>query len=1014
MKVESTTNPCCRVLQQKVKKMEDARAALKKALGIYEQQFDKMEDERSKLNKDFDELKLQMDDERKENEKESAARVSMENEISALKAEILSLSKKGGSVVSENVSEEELVLYNKGRGVFDKEKEKRAEAEQELSNLKAQLFNIETEKKKLMQDLQIEKKRAGEMLKTAETKQAEVEVLKAEKKNNNDLCLLKHEHQNLETQVGRLKELLENERKRAESEKKKAHKMEEMLKDEQSRVAASEQELSNVKTQLVNLDTEKKKLIQDFQKEIVRADSEKKRADETYKLQAMKEKSRADNLARQLEDAKKRTTNEHKVIQDLVSSINLPDTMKANSSEMKLLKKRLRLEKARVEYYKQVAKHEKKCRKTVEEVLHRVGLCSCFNITNVGNSCLEKDDNMNPTRKFMRTGSRKELAKPTKPCEYIKPNIDISTPSLPISGTCTESTSVGGGHTGKSTVAYISEQLCSEGKKWHAKIAKNMSELHGMLGNNDKPLAIEKNKEGRKTTDSENVDFNAILEKTCNDDVESFEKMFDGDCMKLLNFDSEAEEERYRVAVERPLSPTLPNVEFESSNLMDLDDSRSSESWSIVVFSDITEDSGSLSKIFHMTKAFSSRCCALSQIDLAFKTVISTLSADEILSPKEKVCVFFSLFLKSFSSFALTNFNHAIGGNFFSSSIHTFSGKLKNVMSDLETRTKFAKVCALEELMSLIQSFLINGEILVCSNDTSSETLLSLPDSKAASVHELVVGAVLLASVCEAFDRVDFICEISYTISRITTSCCSTLTLLLHVFAYACEEKLLHHGGDYALIMTAIKSLVTYFERENLSSSCAAKCPFSVGAISMVELASLLLKKLSECSIQMFGMVTYKSLTVPDDLVDVLSLLELLATKMSWGWVCKNIVTELLKMLETCAMEAPMTSIFVLLGQMTRLGIDANGFEDAGVESIRVKLISFLSQGGTSNKFSLPVQLAAVNALLATTPLGFQEICTNSSIQVQPPVGFATAATDCIQRWFSLLSDEHKSLSVRL
>ncbi|KAK9052029.1 hypothetical protein SSX86_028657 [Deinandra increscens subsp. villosa] len=1582
LKVEPTKNPCCsewehkfKKSQLKVKKTEDARAALKKAVGIYEQQFDKMQDERSKLKKAYDELKLQTDDERKGKEKESAARVSMENEISALKAEILSLNKKGGPV-AENASEE-LILY-KGR-VFDKEKEinclleekKRAEAEksrteQELSNIKTRLINVETEKKKLMQDLQIEiaradseKKRAGEMLKTAEAKQAEVEVLKAEKKNkNNDLCLLKSEHQNLETEIGRLKELLENEKKRAdcetkkaESEKKKAHKMKDMLEAEQSRVdekssteqelsnlktqllnvetekkkllqdlqketaradlekkradelltkqaevellkaeeknndlcllksehqnleteigrlkellenekkradcetkkaesekkkahklkeklnakqsrvdekSIAEQELSNLKTQLVNVDTEKKKLMQDLQKEIIRADSEKKRADEMleaaktkqaevevlkaekknndlcllksehqnletevgrlkgllenerkradceskkaetekknahrvkemlkaeqsktdeqrklvdverkkteefalklerskceadeaksklvseglkfkeankkleaemkkiikekkkaveqqkiaekstkhaleekhnasllqqqledcqnkydrlkkdmevyetnmkihgqvkqktnlavngaeldkgkeieikkaaemYKLQAMKEKSRADKLAQQLEDAKQRTKDEHKVIEDLVSSKNLTDTMKANSSEMKLLKKRLKLEKERVKHFIQVAEHEKRCKNTVEEELHRlklefarfssrVGLCSCFNISNVGNSCLEKvrfrsfpvltvDDHMNRKRKFMQTGSGKELAKPTKPCEYLKPNIDISTPSLPISGTCTESTSGTaskmeplGNRKNLNSFALVSsmasfsdrqlvvgtqenlqlpisrlssenaevadtnvksplkvrnkdgnikkrkrhlnpiesiEHLCTEGKIWHAKLAKYTSELHGMLGDTDKPLAIEHNKEGRRTAEDENIDFNAMektcndkplaiehnkegrrtaedenvafnalekpcsdkplaiehnkegrrtaedenvafnalekpcndkplanehnkegirtvedqncdshaLEKTCNDDLESFKSMFDGDCMKLLNFDSEAEEERYRVAVERPLSPTLPNVGFES-NLMDLDASRSSESeipiiaiesWSIVVFPDIT-DSGSLSKIFHMTKTFSSLCCELSQSDLVIKNVISTLSADEILSPKEKVCVFFSLFLKSFSSIALTNFNHVIDGNFLSS-IHTFSGKLKKVMSDLETRTNFEKVCALEELITLIQSFLINGEILVCSNDTSSETL-SLPDSK-ASVNELVVGAVLLASVCEAFDRVDFICEISYTISRITSS--STLTLL-HVFAYVCEEKLLHHG-DYTFIMTVIKSLVTYSERENLSSdfSSCGKCPFSIGAISMLELTSLLLKKLSECSIQMYGMATHKSLTGPDDnlsdLGDVLSLLELLATKMSWGWVCKNIVTELLKMLETCVREAPLTSIFILLGQMARLGIDANGFEDVEVESIRVKLISFISQG-TSNKFSLPVQFAAVNALLGSTPLGFQEICTNN-LELPPPVGFATA-TDCIQRWFLSLSDEHKSLSVRL
>lgn len=201
-------------------------------------------------------------------------------------------------------------------------------------------------------------------------------------------------------------------------------------------------------------------------------------------------------------------------------------------------------------------------------------------------------------------------------------------------------------------------------------------------------------------------------------------------------------------------------------------------------------------------------------------------------------------------------------------------------MCDVETRTKFAKICDLEELITLIRNFLIDGEILVCNTDTSSETL-SLPHSK-ASLHELVVAAVLLASVCEAFDRIEFISELSYTIFRITSF--STMTLL-HVFAYVCGEKLLS-CGDCNLIMTVIKSLVTHCEQKKVSPgfpSCA-KCPFSTGAVSMEELASLLLKKLSDCSKHMFGMTTYKSFTVPDDtlsdLGDVLSLLELLATKM--------------------------------------------------------------------------------------------------------------------------------------
>ncbi|MFS8031299.1 hypothetical protein Hanom_Chr17g01544221 [Helianthus anomalus] len=77
------------------------------------------------------------------------------------------------------------------------------------------------------------------MSKTLKTKQAKVEALKSEKKNN-DLSSQKSEHRNLETEIGRLKELYENERKladceakKAETEKRNTHKVKEMLKAQQ-------------------------------------------------------------------------------------------------------------------------------------------------------------------------------------------------------------------------------------------------------------------------------------------------------------------------------------------------------------------------------------------------------------------------------------------------------------------------------------------------------------------------------------------------------------------------------------------------------------------------------------------------------------------------------------------------------------------------------------------------------------------------------------------------------------
>lgn len=253
--------------------------------------------------------------------------------------------------------------------------------------------------------------------------------------------------------------------------------------------------------------------------------------------------------------------------------------------------------------------------------------------------------------------------------------------------------------------------LNTEGETGHAKIAKTASALHGSIGNMDKPstegiqlsvMPIEKNGElGIRTVGYEDIDCNAT--HTCNNDLEVFKGMFDGDCMKLLNLDNEVEEEMYRTAVERPLSPTLPAIQLQSSQLVELDDSRPSEvtcnmstvntngdsleilgngesgntiitlipcvrsedqdsialtgnsdlghmgtktssgnepgsaydnsSHYIVVFPEI-KAGGSLFKILHTTKMFTTQCCAFSQSEVIVKDVASALSADEVLSPK--------------------------------------------------------------------------------------------------------------------------------------------------------------------------------------------------------------------------------------------------------------------------------------------------------------------------------------------------------------------------------------------
>lgn len=192
-------------------------------------------------------------------------------------------------------------------------------------------------------------------------------------------------------------------------------------------------------------------------------------------------------------------------------------------------------------------------------------------------------------------------------------------------------------------------------------------------------------------------------------------------------------------------------------------------------------------------------------------------------------------------------------------------------MSDVETRNMFAKLCNLDELLDLIEDFLIDRRVLMRS-DQSSESLLdtdpianialngedTILSVQRASTNQLVAGASIVASLCAAIDSIGFICEASYNIFRMQEIDTPLLTVL-HVFAYICGSKYFTLD-DYRLIMTVIKSLITFVEGANLSANSGSvlpslalvrpnfppctDCPFFGGAVLMEVVVSMLLEKL--------------------------------------------------------------------------------------------------------------------------------------------------------------------------
>ncbi|KAF7148748.1 hypothetical protein RHSIM_Rhsim03G0093400 [Rhododendron simsii] len=335
--------------------------------------------------------------------------------------------------------------------------------------------------------------------------------------------------------------------------------------------------------------------------------------------------------------------------------------------------------------------------------------------------------------------------------------------------------------------------------------------------------------------------------------------------------------------------------------------------------------------------------------------------------------------------------------------------------------------------------------------------------------HQLLAGSILLAALCAAIDHIGFLYEASYNIFRMHKLDASLVLTILHVFAFVCGSNYINHK-DNGLIMIVVKSLVPFLEKENIPSDSNSwpefpicrQCPFSTDVFSVEIVVLFLLQQLqnyalsgtvnqdpnevvnsslflsynekaentrrlegelnlqpmncsASCCLIKLDMPTAQVKSVYDGnlchlahFLDVISLVELVACNMSWNWTCNNIVHRLLGLLESCAQENFFAVTVILLGKLGRLGVDASGYEDNGVENLRCRLSSFLCQN-SSRKLSRLSQIAIVNALLGLLSLSFKEL-VKSTVEV-PAVVSPSNSTDCIREWYSGLSNEQQSLS---
>lgn len=490
-----------------------------------------------------------------------------------------------------------------------------------------------------------------------------------------------------------------------------------------------------------------------------------------------------------------------------------------------------------------------------------------------------------------------------------------------------------------------------------------------------------------------------------------------------------------------------------------------------VIFSDINSNK-SISKIFSATRTCMAQCSILSQKDCLIQMTLSTVVKIKDLLPREMVCVFFSLLLQNLPEFALDNFKRLTDVGVVLSEL--FALQVHSVIGDIERRCIFEN-----ELRSLIKDFLIHRRVLYCNasseslgHDPIGDIVISGGDIlsfQAASDQQLLGSSIIFASICVAVDHVGFVCETSYNMLRMR-KVDSLMLAILHVFAYIAGVKYIT-SSDHSLSMTVMKSLVTVLEREMASTETSycrplsvlqlafppyKDCPYSVGAVPMDVVVSMLIEKLRNYVLTNEETV-YMNFDAPDsyenknpssdngkifcvqhgncdvpgcqhkaglfvspdtlscktllDLGEVLSLLELVAANMNWSWSFTNIVVKLLEILDSCFIDKLTPAVIVLLGQLGRLGVDAKGYNDTGVETLRGRLSSFLRQND-STIVVLPSQIATVYALLGVIPFSFEELIKSNN--KPPEVVEDSSSADSVRNWFSLLTKEQQSLSIRL
>ncbi|KAJ1285564.1 hypothetical protein BS78_03G288900 [Paspalum vaginatum] len=433
---------------------------------------------------------------------------------------------------------------------------------------------------------------------------------------------------------------------------------------------------------------------------------------------------------------------------------------------------------------------------------------------------------------------------------------------------------------------------------------------------------------------------------------------------------------------------------------------------------------------------------------------------DSVLPTTQKVPLIFSLLLWDIRFTAET----FVDGNFASSD---FSSSVKSLM---EKRWTILRGNQLDILISLIEDFLLNKEVVVCENmevfgankdhklDDEAGIQLS---KKPATIDQFITACILLASICVQVERMDIVLEVSYKVLQMGKSNLLWTLLALHVFGSFCGDKFLFPKSA-SFLMTAIRLVVLLLENKDTSlclvssniqsnkprtlPSCA-HCMFDVETVSIDGFIASILDELDLCSLRwnnpacsnetdtrcssylgssgleincggpcsIFkqGKLAEGSHKCSSGInlcyfTELISLLELFGIYMSCEWTYNNVIVRLLEILESCTCDEYSAALLVLVSQLGRSFVDDVGYEQRRVSELRNKLSSWLTGTSFTKSRSLSVQFSAIGALLSVLPLPFDKIVATQSRQLSGP--FVVQERQ-ISEWFVQLSNEHQSLA---